>query len=215
MATLPVDERGYPVPFFVAWIDDKPDFRVMDPEKWQRAVKDRLCWVCGKRLGSYMVFVLGPMCGITRTSAEPPCHLECARWSAINCPFLARPHMVRREHEQLLAQGAVISGESIERNPGVSALWICHDYKLFRPNGGGMLIEVGDPEEVQWFAEGRIARREEVIESIRTGLPALEAEAEKEKAKGAVEDLRRRVRAFQRWVPAPAPKITLSAEVSG
>jgi hypothetical protein len=34
-------------------------------------------------------FVVGPMCGINRNSAEPPSHKECAQWSARNCPFLS------------------------------------------------------------------------------------------------------------------------------
>lgn len=33
MQHLPVDERGFPAPYFVAWIDGKPDHRVVDPEK--------------------------------------------------------------------------------------------------------------------------------------------------------------------------------------
>jgi hypothetical protein len=91
MKTLPVDERGYPVPWFVDWVDGKPEFRAMDGNKWESAVRYRLCWVCGGTLGVNKSFVAGPMCGINRTSAEPPCHLECATWSARNCPFLKNP----------------------------------------------------------------------------------------------------------------------------
>src|SRR5690242_2247182 len=97
IARLPLDERGYPVPWFVDWVDGKPEFRAMDPAKWKRAVKERLCWVCGDRLGVLLVFPIGPMCGINRTTAEPPSHRDCALWSVRNCPFLSRPHMVRRE----------------------------------------------------------------------------------------------------------------------
>ena len=28
--------------------------------------------------------------------SEPPCHADCAVWSATNCPFLANPRAVRR-----------------------------------------------------------------------------------------------------------------------
>lgn len=62
MKDLPVDsDRGYPVPFFVAWVDGKPDFRVMDQSKWIRAVRESRCWVCGKPMGQWKIFALGPM----------------------------------------------------------------------------------------------------------------------------------------------------------
>src|SRR5580692_7475343 len=93
MTALPIDERGYPVPWFVDWIDGKPEFRAMDPRKFVRAIKEKLCWVCGQRLGVNVCFVAGPMCGINRTSSEPPSHRECAVWSAQNCPFLNNPRM--------------------------------------------------------------------------------------------------------------------------
>lgn len=50
MRELPVDKRGYPVPWFVDWINGEPEFRAMDRRKLFRAVKENLCWVCGKPL---------------------------------------------------------------------------------------------------------------------------------------------------------------------
>ena len=47
MKLLPIDDRGYPVPWFVDWIDGKPEFRAMDPTKWRRAVTEQRCWTCG------------------------------------------------------------------------------------------------------------------------------------------------------------------------
>src|SRR5947207_1774914 len=181
MQRLPLDERQYPVPFFVAYLDGKPDFRVMDLEKWKRAVSERRCWICGDPLGSYLCFVIGPMCAINRTTSEPPCHRECARWAAINCPFLARPHMDRREAKQLQAAGAEsLGGVGLARNPGVTLIWITQSYQIYKPAGGGRLIEVGDPIAWEWWAEGRTATRAEVEESIRTGLPHLEEIASQE-----------------------------------
>jgi hypothetical protein len=201
MMDLPVDqERGYPVPWFVEWIDGKPEFRVMSGEKWRRAIKQHLCWICGKRLGAYMVFVLGPMCGITRTTSEPPNHRECARWAARFCPFLSRPHMARRGDEELAEMGAeCMGGVGLKRNPGVALLWTARDFEVFHPVGGGILISVGDPLEVEWWCEGRKAMRGEVERSIDTGLPLLEAEAAKQA--GAMEDLRQRVADFRRYLP--------------
>jgi hypothetical protein len=200
MMDLRLDERGFPVPWFVEWIDGRPDFRVMSGEKWTRAVKEKLCWVCGQKLGSFLVFVLGPMCGINRTTSEPPCHLECARWSAANCPFLSRPRMVRREAG--LPEGAeeTIGGVPLKRNPGVALLWVTRRYEVWRPDDGGLLIEVGLPVQVEWYAEGRIATRAEVEESIRTGLPHLEEIARKQV--GGEKALRCKVKEFERLLPA-------------
>lgn len=74
--------RGFPVPWFVDWVPASqdggtvliPEFRAMDGEKLVAAINQRLCWVCGEGLGKFMTFVAGPMCGINRTSAEPPSH---------------------------------------------------------------------------------------------------------------------------------------------
>ena len=193
MQDLPIDpQKHIPVPWFVQWIDGKPDFRIMDGAKWRRAVREKLCWVCGRQLGAYLVFAIGPMCAINRTTSEPPCHLECARWSAMNCPFLSRPHMHRRDGGLPEEAEDTIGGVGIKRNPGVSLLWITRTYTVWRPEGGGHLIEVGPPVDVEWYAEGRKATREEVMESIRTGLPLLEEIAQQEK--GGLEALHRKAK---------------------
>lgn len=172
---LPVDPiRKFPVPWFVCWIDGKPEFRVADQQKLITAIKEKRCWVCGEPLGRNMTFVAGSMCGLSKTSAEPPCHTDCARYSARACPFLTRPNMERREGG-LDAIGAVPpDGHMIRRNPGVTLLWTTRSYALFGDGRGGILFRMGDPTGLEWFAEGRAATRAEVAESVRTGLPILE-----------------------------------------
>src|SRR5271155_3030005 len=131
MQHLPIDpKRGFIVPWFVQWIDGQPDFRIMDAGKLVRAIANKLCWVCGNPLGNQRgCFVVGPMCVITRNTAEPPGHPECCRFSAMACPFLAMPKMRRREDEiSRLAEGNV-AGIQIKRNPGVSALYFARDFK--------------------------------------------------------------------------------------
>lgn len=201
MRTLPVDDRGYPVPWFVDYVNGKPEFRAMDWMKYRRAIKERLCWVCGQPLGRNMAFVAGPMCGINRTSAEPPSHADCARWSAKNCPFLANPRAVRREDElvnnpKLVEQAA---GNAICRNPGVAMVWICRGYEIFNDGKGGALIAMGEPESVEWYREGRLATRAEVQESIEQGLPALEMVAQMQG--GAMDELRRYEKRLDKWLP--------------
>lgn len=203
MLALPLSDKGYPVPWFVDWVDGKPEFRAMDPHKWVRAIKQRLCWLCGEKMGRYLTFVAGPMCGLNRTSAEPPCHHECATYAAIACPFLSLPKALRREAglpEELKHNGApmvendhVIGGIAITRNPGVTMLWTTLDYKVERV-GNGHLIRMGEPTQVEWYAEGRLATREEVDESIRTGLPFLQQLADEQGGEAPAELLAVRAR---------------------
>ena len=199
--SLPVDDRGYPVPWFVAWIDGKADFRIVGRGKFVDAVKNRRCWICGDPLGRYMAFVAGCMCGINRTSSEPPCHLDCAMFAAIACPFMVRPTAKRRE-AGLAELGTVEpGGVMIQRNPGVAMVYVTKSYKVWNP-GNGALIEMGEPTDVFWFREGRPASRAEVDESIHTGMPLLEKMAREDKdPEGAQQELRRYVARFAPWLP--------------
>lgn len=177
---LPVDDRGYPVPAFVLWIDGKPDFRVVDPRHVVRCVNGKRCWVCGGPMGRNLAFVIGPMCAVNRVSSEPPSHRECAEFSARACPFLSLPKSQRRDAPP--GEWAPVPGVAIERNPGVTLVWITRSYKPFRvpaQTGAapGVLFEIGEPIECLWFAEGRAATRTEVLLSIETGLPALQQHA--------------------------------------
>jgi hypothetical protein len=201
VAALPVDARGYPVPWFVAWIDGKPEFRAADGTKLPLALSKRLCWVCGDPLGVWNVFVIGPMCTVNRVSAEPPCHMDCAEFSVKGCPFLSKPHMVRREND--LPENTTHAGEMIRRNPGVSCLWPTKTFRPFRDPNGGVLFRLGDPGSVSWWAEGRAATRAEVEASVASGLPLLREMAEAESPE-AVAELGRMAGAARQLLPRGA-----------
>ena len=195
MEKLPIDERGYPVPFFVEWIDGKPEFRIMDAKKLVRCVRERLCWICGGRLFREMIFAVGPMCAVNRISSEPPSHRECARYAALACPFLIKPKMIRREGipEKVNTEGM------ITRNPGVAMLWFCRTYKAEKANPG-IIFDMGIPFQVEWYAQGRPATRDEVMESIESGLPLLRETAQVTTAEDE-EALQGLVKAAKRHLP--------------
>lgn len=201
MLHLPIDDRGYVVPWFVEWVNGKPEFRSMDWRKYQRAIHDQLCWVCGRSRGTNFAFVAGPMCGVNRTSSEPPSHVVCARWSAINCPFLSNPNMVRREDAELnnatLRAGS--PGLAIARNPGVTMVWITREFEMFPDGTGRSLIHIGRPHGVEWYARGRHASRSEVIEAIESGIGILRDVAKQEP--GGLEFLEKQRRALERYLP--------------
>jgi hypothetical protein len=178
IARLPRDKHGRPTPWFVAWIDGQPDFRVIRAGGIEEATRFDRCWVCGQRRGSYSAFVIGPMCAVNRISAEPPAHRECAIYSARACPFLATPNMHRRERG-LPEDFVDPPGTMITRNPGVALVWVTRKFERFTVDDG-FLFDVGAPLETLWFADGRKATREEVLASIESGLPLLRGEAERE-----------------------------------
>jgi hypothetical protein len=199
IARLPRDERGYPVPKFVLYVNGKPDFRIMDQRHWVNCVNNRMCWVCGGILGRYFTFVLGPMCIINRTTSEPPCHLECTEYSVVVCPFLAIPNM--RRIEAGMPAEAQSAGIMIKRNPGVTALWTTRGYHLFTTKTGP-LIQIDDPASVTWHREGREATLAEVAASIQAGMPfLLDAAKGDQNPDAALAELERLIKHAAQYMP--------------
>lgn len=169
LPAMPARIARLPVPWFVAWIDGKPDFRVIGVNKMQDALRFGQCWICGDKLGRNVAFVIGPMCAVNLVSAEPPSHHDCAVFAATACPFLANPQMRRRD-TGLPEDTVAPDGVAISRNPGVALVWTT---RAWRRIPGYVLFDVGDPLRTEWFAHGRAATRDEVIASIDSGLPTL------------------------------------------
>ena len=175
---------------------------MVDPARFVCALKERLCWICGQKLGIWLAFAIGPMCAINRTISEPPGHRDCATWSIQNCPFLAQPQAARREEG--LPEGCVApAGVGLKRNPGVVCLWVTKSFEIFNDGKGKPLISIGKPEEVEWYFEGRRATRLEVEDALTNGLPAIHSVAQSE-GKFALAELDRRYDAIQKLLPAPA-----------
>jgi hypothetical protein len=171
MRDLPTDPRGFVVPWFTPWdaTEGRWRFDAADTPKINRAVRGKLCWICGKGLWRNLAFVIGPMCAINRVTSEPPSHCECADYAVRVCPFLTRPRMRRSPAaEDAVKPGGIM----LERNPGVSLLWVTRRFDIMPRE---RLFRVGEPVRVEAWAEGRMATAAETIESIRTGLPALMA----------------------------------------
>ncbi|MGY2904707.1 hypothetical protein [Bradyrhizobium sp. URHC0002] len=72
-----------------------------------------------------------------------------------------------------------VAGVMIPRNPGVVALWITRGSKPFNVSNG-VLFDLGEPERIPWYCEGRTATRAEVEASVASGLPRMDHDAIKE-----------------------------------
>lgn len=201
---LPVDHRGYPIPWFVAEVDGKRDFRVADAGKRVRAVKQKLCWLCGEKLGRYLAFVIGPMCAVNRNTSEPPCHRECAEFAVQACPFLMLPEAQYRRAN--LPEDYGTHPHSLPGNPGAACIWITESYKPYRvpDSPSNWLIEVGPPVETLWYARGRPATREEILDCFDKRLSFLRDVAEQEGPE-AMRALNDQVAVTMRLLPASVP----------
>ena len=127
----------------------------MDVVKFTAALRYRLCWICGEALGRFKAFVVGPMCAVNRTSAEPPSHFDCAEFSVKACPFLSNPDKRRRDSN--LPEHNTPAGIALERNPGVSLIWVTTEYRFYHVKqdekvGGGILFDIGNPDQTYWYA---------------------------------------------------------------
>jgi hypothetical protein len=211
MARLPVDHRGYPVPWFVQWIDGEPDFRVMDREKWRHAIRFSNCWLCGEQLGRWRTFVIGPMGAVNRVTSEPPCHIECAEFAAQSCPFLTLPRAQYTATKKLPTEEIrKPPGVMSVRNPGVAALWTCESFNVFNVDPAnfppeanaqrGQLLQIGEPKSVSWWALAKRANRDQVLESVMGGYPDLERLAKFQGAH-AVAELRSMYTIFTKLLP--------------
>lgn len=203
MRNLPISAKGFPIPWFVAKTDDGTyDIRIADGSKVPRAVRQKLCWLCGNTLGRRFCFVIGPMCAVNRVTSEPPCHPACAAYAVAACPFLTQPRMRRNEKDRP-DEARDPAGYMIKRNPGVSLVWTAEHYTPFRAHAGspGMLFRIGKPVRVEYFAEGRHATREEIMESMTSGMPLLRAKAELD-GPGAIDALELQFREAVRLLPA-------------
>jgi hypothetical protein len=151
-------------------VEGKPEFRALDESKLRIAIARRRCWLCGEALGKFVSFVIGPMCMINKVNAEPPSHHDCAQYAVQACPFLTQPRMRRNDKDLPGHDG--MAGIPLLRNPGVAVIWTTLDYTPFRA-GNGIMLQLGSPSCVEFWAEGRPASRREILDSIDSGLPAL------------------------------------------
>jgi hypothetical protein len=197
MARLPISDRGFPVPWFVAKVNGEWDFRAIEPGKVARADIERRCWLCGEQLGQYLAFVIGPMSSINRVSSEPPSHRDCAEFAVRACPFLSQPRMRRNEKD--MPEG-VTPGIHLPHNPGATLIWITKNYRPFKA-GDGVLFRIGEPIEVYWYAEGRRATHAEIMAAMDKGLPLLRELAAKE-GREAMRELDDQIKRAMALVPA-------------
>lgn len=180
--------NGYVVPFFVSWfIGDqmvnenepgaKPSFPTIDMGRLLTCRKHSRCWICGNKLAAFKTFVFGPASALARMSYEPPSHRDCARYAAKVCPFIINPkhkHVTERAKPYHMKEGESVLPEVSPHHPGIVALYTVKSYTFKmqdRARGIG-IFELPEPENVEFYIEGRRATVVEVVNGVRSAIEA-------------------------------------------
>ena len=181
--TLPTDERGYPIPWFVYRNSDgKPDFRVAATHKIHEAVSSSLCWICGGALQTSRAFVVGPLGVVNRVSPEPPSHRSCAVFAATTCPYLTKPNMNRNPRGLPFDREPPPGHMILDNKPSAIAVWITRRYPRMMQVDHGVLFMMHEPQEVRWYCNGKPAIRSEVLKAMSKSLAPFIEEARAEGA---------------------------------
>jgi len=115
LSRRPRDARGLVIPFtqFIR-PDGTPDFRVMDEALTGKAIRRRLCSLCGEKMRGDVWFIGGPKCVANGLFYDPPMHRECALYALQTCPHLARAKgKYSTPPERIAGAATVIVGEMV------------------------------------------------------------------------------------------------------
>ena len=143
LAHLKVDGRGYPIPFFVGYIDGKPDFRLLDAKKQVICFEQKLCSVCGKKLfKDSLFFISGPQGLSNAISTDPGMHRDCAEYSMKFCPHLYFEKSERRETGEVYQLAKMNTDQAVIVAKPNELFVIKADkyWKVPNPQGGGFYI---------------------------------------------------------------------------
>jgi hypothetical protein len=153
LAHLPM-HGNLPVPWFTAWPNGKPDFRMRDPKRNNEAVRNGLCGICGRWIQlkprtATLVYVVGPLCLKERVVYGPPQHEECARAAIELCPFLALEE--RDRSERAGSENTIVPREEVPPKPSRVGLAFVRRYSWVRGPSAQLYSFIDEPERVEWW----------------------------------------------------------------
>jgi hypothetical protein len=114
--------RGLPIPYIAMIKDDgEPDFRITNEINRRVVMIERLCQLCGNKMGRNLFFVGGTAAAQINRYFEPQAHLECVIYAMQVCPFICGrlehddPEKIQAENPDLYVH--VSSSFTTVRNP--------------------------------------------------------------------------------------------------
>lgn len=121
-------KRRIPVPYVTTRTPEGvPDFTSINEARVLRCARLRLCGICENEMGYWVAFLGGPKAAENRAYFDPPMHEECARYSVVACPYIARTEMKRRKNPLMPS----VAPDGMElRRPEYYALYLTRSWRL-------------------------------------------------------------------------------------
>lgn len=156
LARRPRDVRGYVVPWVQFISDDgTPNFKVLDDRKTAKALRRRLCGLCGQPMRKHVYFIGGPLCVDHRIFYDPPMHRECAVYAMTTCPHLARSKGRYGPTPEIpgirITVGGMVTTQKAER----FALMQATAYDHSRDRAGMLVVKAAEWLNVEWWKDGQ------------------------------------------------------------
>jgi len=110
-------------------------------------MEKRLCGVCGRALGYWISFVVGPITIRIRETFMPAAHPECAEASLRLCPYL---YLEERDRSLKPSDNHIVPPSELPPKPDRVALWLTRSYEIVRQNGSEY-ARFAAAKRMQWF----------------------------------------------------------------
>jgi len=131
--------------------DGLPDFKVLDERKRQRMIAQRLCGICGAKMGKELTFLGGDKAIDGRLFMDVANHELCSRYALEACPYLNGAHRqyaatVKPKSDVVVQTLEVVSSKGATR---MGLLWT--DGYTTKVVNGTLLLYANEPtREVEW-----------------------------------------------------------------
>lgn len=153
---LKLDHRGYPIPFFVAYVNGKPDFRMLCERKQHMCVDRKLCSICGKKLHEFYYFITGPMGLQSCTHSDPPMHKYCAEYSIDTCPHLHFQRAQVNDRGDVYKEIDAKNYARVKEKPNTLFLIKADKFKLLNMPGYGHVLQFRKVSAVKYIYENNL-----------------------------------------------------------
>jgi hypothetical protein len=117
----------------------------------------RLCGICGVKLGWWVCFVVGPLTLEERATYMPGNHRECALAALALCPYLALEERDRSGRDVPVRQ-QIVPREILPEKPTRLALVTTREYSTLKGPKEQLYARFAAPKRVEWwsYVNGRL-----------------------------------------------------------